>query len=269
MDLGFADATAVVAGGSKGMGRAAAECLAADGCRVAVLGRTQAALDDTVAVLQAAGSPDAVAYRVDLTRDDQVRAAVAAVGERWGRLNVLINAAGPLGATGALEQLDDAAWVRAFDEGTLSAVRCVRAALPWLRQAEWARIVNVAAHSVKRQSPTLIAYTAAKAAMTSMSKNLARTLGPEGILVNTVSPGTIMSAGLRGYLQRVAAQFGIDPDDPRDAHRVIAEQFHHPVDLARAGLPDEVGAVIAFVASRRNGYMTGANINVDGGSDFC
>ena len=78
-----------------------------------------------------------------------------------------------------------------------------------------------------------------------------------------------MSAGLRGYLHRVAERFGIDPDNPRDAHRVIAEEFGHPVDLARAGLPDEVGAVIAFVASRRNSYMTGANINVDGGSDFC
>ena len=269
MDLGLEGAAAVVSGGSKGMGRAAAECLAADGCRVAVLGRTQAALDETVDALRGAGSPDAVGYSVDLTRAEQVDAAFAALGARWGSLNALVNAAGPLGSTGTIEQLDDAAWMRAFEEGTMSAVHCVRGALPLLRKAQWARIVNVAAHSVKRQSASLIAYTAAKAAMTSMSKNLARTLGPEGILVNTVSPGSIMSAGLRGYLQRVAEQFGIDPNDPRDAHRVIAEQFGHPVDLERAGLPDEVGAVIAFVASRRNSYMTGANINVDGGSDFC
>lgn len=269
MDLGLEGAAAVVSGGSKGMGRAAAECLAADRCRVAVLGRGQDALDETVAALRAAGSPDAVGFSVDLTRTDQVDAAFAALGARWGALNILINAAGPLGSTGTVEQLDDDAWVRAFDEGTMSAVRCVRGALPWMRKAEWARIVNVAAHSVKRQSPSLIAYTAAKAAMASMSKNLARTLGAEGILVNTVSPGSIMSAGLRGYLHRVAERFGIDPDNPRDAHRVIAEEFGHPVDLERAGLPDEVGAVIAFVASRRNSYMTGANINVDGGSDFC
>ncbi len=269
MDLGFKGAAAVVSGGSKGMGRAAAECLAADGCRVAILGRTQAALDETVDALRLAGSPDAVGYPVDLTRPEEVEGAFKEIGARWSELNVLVNAAGPMGSTGNIEQLDDAGWVRAFDEGTMSAVRCVRGALPWLRRATWARIVNVAAHSVKRQSPSLIAYTAAKAAMASMSKNLAKTLGPDGILVNTVSPGTIMSAGLRGYLQRVADQFGIDPNDPRDAHRVIAQEFGHPVDLGRAGLPDEVGAVIAFVASRRNNYMTGANINVDGGSDFC
>jgi len=269
MDLGLNGGAAVVAGGTKGMGRSAAECLAGDGCRVAVLGRTQAAIDDAVAALRAAGSPDAVGCRVDLTRDEQVRAVFAELGARWGELNILINAAGPMGSVGGVEQLSDDDWLQAFDMGALAAVRCVRAALPWLRRAAWARIVNVAAHSVKRQSPSLIAYTAAKAAMTSLSKNLARTLGPEGILVNTVSPGTIMSDGLRGYLQRVAARFGIDPSSPVDAHRVIAEEFGHPVDLRRAGLPSEVGAVIAFVASRCNGYMTGANINVDGGSDFC
>lgn len=269
MDLGLNGAAAVVAGGTKGMGRAAAECLAADGCRVAVLGRTQAAVDDTVSALRAAGCPDALGCSVDLTRDAEVRAAFTRVGECWGEINILINAAGPTGATGTIEQLSDDAWIQAFDQGALAAVRCVRAALPWLRKAAWARVVNVAAHSVKRQSPGLAAYTAAKAAMTSVSKNLARTLAPDGILVNTVSPGTVMSEGLRGYLERVAPRFGIDPSDPVDAHRVIEKEFGHPVDLRRAGLPAEVGAVIAFVASRRNSYMTGANINVDGGSDFC
>jgi NAD(P)-dependent dehydrogenase (short-subunit alcohol dehydrogenase family) len=269
MDLGLRDAAAVVSGGSKGMGRAAAECLAADGCRVAVLARGQAALDDTVAALGRAGSPDAVGLSVDLADEAAVRDAFDRIGTRWGALNVLVNAAGPLGSAGRLEQLTDAQWLEAFDIGTLAAVRCVRAALPLLRKAAWARIVNVAAHSVKRQSPPLIAYTAAKAALVSASKNLARTLGPEGILVNTVSPGTVMSAAVVGYLERIAAARGIDPHDPVAAHRVIAEDFGHPVDLGRAGLPEEVGAVIAFLASRRNGYMTGANVNVDGGSDFC
>jgi NAD(P)-dependent dehydrogenase (short-subunit alcohol dehydrogenase family) len=72
-----------------------------------------------------------------------------------------------------------------------------------------------------------------------------------------------------GYLERIAPARGIDPHDPVAAHRVIAEDFGYPVDLGRAGLPDDVGAVLAFLASRRNGYMTGANVDVDGGSDFC
>src|SRR6202022_3260693 len=110
----------------------------------------------------------------DLTDASSVNEAFAQVSQHWGALNVLINAAGPVDVgIGTIEDMDDDEWVDTFDIGTLSAVRCVRAALPLLRAAPWARIVNISAHSTKRQSPGLIAYTAAKAAMTSMSKNLA------------------------------------------------------------------------------------------------
>jgi 3-oxoacyl-[acyl-carrier protein] reductase len=147
-------------------------------------------------------------------------------------------------------------------------VRCTRACLPMLRAAEWGRIVNVAAHSVKRQTPGLVAYTASKAAMTSISKNLSLALAPEEILVNTVSPGTFLSEGLVNFLEGLPAERGVDATDLYDAMRVIAEDFGHPAQMPRAGDPTEIGAVIAFVGSRVNSYMTGANINVDGGSDF-
>ena len=267
MDLGLRGAAAVVSGGSGGMGRAAAECFAADGARVAVLGRTQERLDETVAELERLGSPDAIGLSVDVGSKADVDRAFAELGKRWGAINILVNTVGP-NQVGTIDELSDDTWNAAFDAGTLSAVRCVRAALPWLRKAEWARVVNVSAHSTKRQVPNLIAYTAAKAAMTSMSKNLAKTLAKEGILVNTVSPGTFLSESVRRYLETIAKERGIDPDDPVDAMRVIGADFASPSDLPRAGLPSEIGAVIAFLASRRNSYMTGANVNVDGGSDF-
>jgi NAD(P)-dependent dehydrogenase (short-subunit alcohol dehydrogenase family) len=267
MDLGLRDAAAVVAGGSSGMGRAAAECLAEEGARVAVLGRRQALLDAAVASLRERGSPDALGLVADVGDDASVRRAIDALGARWGQIHALVNTVGP-GDLGEIDALTDEQWARSLDLGVMSAVRCVRAALPWLRKAPWARIVNVSAHSVKRQTPRLIAYTAAKAALTSVSKNLARTLAPEGILVNTVSPGTFLSGGLMGWLERVAEKYGIDPKNPEDANRVIREEFGEPSDLGRVGLPEEVGAVIAFLASRRNSYMTGADVNVDGGSDF-
>jgi NAD(P)-dependent dehydrogenase (short-subunit alcohol dehydrogenase family) len=149
----------------------------------------------------------------------------------------------------------------------MSAVRCTRAALPWLRKAAWGRIVNVSAHSTRRQTPTLIGYTAAKSALTSVSKNLAKTLAPENILVNTVCPGTFLSGGVKSWVEGLAAQRGIEPT-LEGLNRIIEEDFGHPSDLGRAGLPEEIGCVIAFLASRRNSYMTGANVNVDGGSDF-
>jgi NAD(P)-dependent dehydrogenase (short-subunit alcohol dehydrogenase family) len=268
MDLGLADATVVIAGGSKGMGLAAARCFAAEGARVAVLARTPAALDAAVATLRAAGSPDAIGIPTDLGVPAAVDAAFAQVGGRWGALNVLVNAAGPTGAIGPFETLDDAAWRAAFDAGVLGMVRCVRAALPWLRRAAWARIVNVSAHSTKRQAVGLAAYTAAKAAMTSVGKNLSLALAPEGILVNTVSPGTFLSDSLRAYLRGLSPERGIDPDSLVDAMRVVRETFGTPAHLGRAGDPAEIGPVIAFLASRVNSYMTGADVNVDGGSDF-
>lgn len=267
MDLGWRGAAAVVTGGSSGMGRAAAECMADDGACVAVLARGEALLEETAEALRERGSPEALGLAVDVSDAAAVERAFAELGERWGALNALVNTVGP-GDTGTIDTLSDEGWTRSLEFGLMSAVRCTRAALPWLRKAEWARVVNVSAHSTKRQAPTLIGYTAAKAALTSVSKNLARTLAPERILVNTVSPGTFLSGGVKRWLQRMAAERGIDPNDLGDLNRIIAEDFGEPSDLGRAGLPEEIGCVIAFLASRRNSYMTGANVNVDGGSDF-
>ena len=265
MDLGLTNATVVVAGGTTGMGRAAADCFAADGARVAVLARSQDALDDAVAALTALGSPDAVGISTDLLDGASVTAAVEQLGERWGHLNALVNAAGPFAGLKSFETATDEDWLEVVNGVTLSAVRTVRAALPYLRRAEWARIVNVSAMSTKRQSPPLIAYTAAKSALTSVTKNLAQTLAPEGILVNTVSPGTFASESFKDALR---AMGGVDVDDLHDVMRFIGEGFGHHVFLDRAANPSEIGPVIAFAASARNTYMTGANINVDGGSDF-
>lgn len=275
MDLGLGNATVVISGGSKGMGRAAAEAFAAEGAKVGVLARGQEAIDDTLARCRELGAADTLSLPADLTNAPSISAAFQTVADRWGTLNVLVNAAGPgeVGV-GGFDAVDDEEWQATFDIGTLSAVRCVRSALPLLRGAValedgFARIVNVSAHSTKRQSPDLVAYTAAKAALTSVSKNLSQSLAPEGILVNTVSPGSFLSPGMRGYLAGLPPERGVNPDSLEDAMRVIKEDFGHPAHLPRAGDPREIGPVIVFVSSRRNSYMTGANINVDGGSDFC
>jgi NAD(P)-dependent dehydrogenase (short-subunit alcohol dehydrogenase family) len=223
MDLGLTNATAVVVGGGRGMGLAAARCLADDGARVAILARSRVDLDRAAADLTDRGSPDALG--LDLT-DEQ--------------------------------------WRQAFDDGVMGMVRCVRSALPLLRKAAWARIVNFSAHSTQRQSVILPAYTAAKAALTSISKNLSLLLAKDEILVNVVSPGSIASESLVGWAKSV----GVDGGNPYQLMDAIAKHFGHPAHLPRAGLPDEMGSVVAFLASRRNSYMTGANINVDGGSDF-
>jgi NAD(P)-dependent dehydrogenase (short-subunit alcohol dehydrogenase family) len=264
MDLGLKDAAAVVVGGGRGMGFAAARCLAEDGARVAVVGRTKEVLDRAARELTACGSPDAFAVVADTGDADQVQRVFDEVGVRWGgELNALINAVGP-GAVGTFEDLTDDQWRQAFDDGVMGMVHCVRSALPLLRNAEWARIVNFSAHSTQRQTVILPAYTAAKAAVTSISKNLSLSLAKDEIMVNVVSPGSIASEALRGW----AASVGVDGNDLYALMAAVDKHFGHPAHLPRAGAPEEIGPVVAFLASKRNSYMTGANINVDGGSDF-
>lgn len=266
MDLGLGGATAVVTGGSKGMGLAIAECLAAEGASVAVMARNQAALDAAADKLRAAGAPEALAISVDMAFAESIAAAFESVTAAWGALNVLVHTIGP--DAGLFEDLDDADWHRAFDLGTMSAVRSVRAALPMLRAAEWARVVTLSAHSIQRQSPRLVAYTAAKAALSSLTKNLSKSFGPEGILVNCVCPGTIVTASFTETLKDTLAAEGLDSADPHDVMRWVENTFHHPCDVGRAGLPEEIASMTTYLASRRNGYVTGATVNVDGGSDF-
>jgi 3-oxoacyl-[acyl-carrier protein] reductase len=228
MDLGLADATAAVVGSSSGTGLATARCLAEDGARVAVIGRTKATLDNAVTDLTDRGSPDALGLVADIAYTAQVEKVFAELSERSdGQLNVLINTVGP-GAPGLFEDLTDEQWRQSVEDGVLGMVRCVRSALPLLRKAQWARIVNFSAHSTQRQS----------------------------VMLPRPSPG------------RLAKSVGVDGSDPYRLMDAIGKHFGHPAQMPRAGLPDEIGPVVAFLASRRNSYMTGANINVDGGSDF-
>jgi NAD(P)-dependent dehydrogenase (short-subunit alcohol dehydrogenase family) len=266
VDLGLAGATAVVTGGSKGMGLAIAECLGAEGASVAIMARGQTALDTAVGRVKAAGATEVVPVSVDMSDAASIDAGFSAVARHWDRLNILIHTVGP--NEGTFDQLEDADWQETFDLGTMSAVRSIRAALPMLRAAEWARIVTLSAHSIQRQSPRLIAYTASKAALSSLTKNLAKSLGPEGILVNCVCPGTIVTASFTENLKDTLAAENFDSADPNDVMRWVEKNFGHPCDLGRAGLPEEIASATTYLASKRNGYVTGATVNVDGGSDF-
>jgi NAD(P)-dependent dehydrogenase (short-subunit alcohol dehydrogenase family) len=230
------------------------------------MARNRAALDAAVDALRQAGAPDAVGISVDMADPASITAGFAAVSERWGQLNSLVHTIGP--GDGYFEQMDDADWDAAFALGTMSGVRSIRAALPVLRAADWARIVTLSAHSIQRQNPRIVAYTAAKAALSSVTKNLSKSLAKDGILVNCVCPGTIVTASFTENLKDILAADGLDATDPHDVMTWIDTNFHQPCDLGRAGLPEEVASITTYLVSQRNGYVTGATVNVDGGSDF-
>jgi len=266
MDLGLTGSTAVVTGGSKGMGLAIATTFAEEGAKVAVMARGAEALDEAVAILRDAGAPDAVGISVDMSDAASIAEGFDTVAQRWGQLNSLVHTIGP--GDGYFEDMDDAQWEETFALGTMSGVRSIRAALPMLRTAEWGRIVTLSAHSIQRQNPRIVAYTASKAALSSITKNLSKSLAKDGILVNCVCPGTIVTASFTEVLKDILAADGLDATDPTDVMTWIDNNFHQPCDLGRAGLPEEIASITVYLASRRNGYVTGATVNVDGGSDF-
>jgi 3-oxoacyl-[acyl-carrier protein] reductase len=258
-----ADAVSVIGGGSSGIGLAVAERLARGGGRIAILGRDPERLELAKKAAERAGAGAVLHLRADVTKDDEVAAAFDEIDAAWGQVHVLVNAVGPSGA-GRFEDLSDEGWRRVFDQGVLTAVRCIRHALPLLRRAEWGRIVNITAVSVQHQSTGLIGYTASKAALASITKNLARSLAPDGILVNAVAPGPVLT----GPIQAAVRSAHGDPNDRHDAYRIMSERYGSGVDLGRVADPAEVAEVVAFCASEANTYMTGTHLNVDGGSDF-
>jgi NAD(P)-dependent dehydrogenase (short-subunit alcohol dehydrogenase family) len=266
MDLGLRGRATVVAGGTRGIGRATAELLAAEGARVAVLARTPGHLREAEEELLAAGAEDAIGLECDLLDTGEVEAAFTFLDERWGECHVLVNTVGPA-HVGGLDDLTDAAWLDEFDLGVLTMIRTTRAALPLLRQATFARVVNVAASSIRHQSAGLIGFTAAKAAMASASKNLSRALAPEGIIVNTVAPGTVMSPTLAAYL--VGTDLEGLPEGPLEAaYEAIARDYGASNDIGRVGLPEEVAAMVLFLCSELCSFVVGATVPVDGGTDF-
>jgi 3-oxoacyl-[acyl-carrier protein] reductase len=268
MELGLAGATACITGGTRGMGRATAERLALEEARVAVIGRDRDALDETLDALRACGGPDPVALAADITDPAAVTTAFEALETRWGSLNVLVNAAGPATQRVRWSEIPDDDWTGAFTLGTLGPIRCMRAALPLLRAASWARIVNIGAMSTRVPGPHRAAYTASKAALAQVTKQVSIDLAPEQILVNTVSPGAVFTDQLRDKLSREDASVSVDVTDDTALMDWLSRRSGFASQTGRVGRPEQVADLIAFLVSPRNAYVTGADVNIDGGSAF-
>jgi len=263
MDLGLKGRATCVAGGTRGIGLAIAETLAEEGARVAVMARSERMLRETEEHLLSLGAEDAIGLQCDLLDTGEVEAAFQFLDERWGELHALVNAVGPE-HNGTIDDLSDGEWLDSFDVGVLTMVRSVRAALPLIRKASFGRIVNIAAATVRNPSPALIAWTAAKAAAESVSKTLARQLASEGILVNTVAPGAVMTRFVEDQI--ADADNDILPEGPLEAaYAVMAKDLGLRNDIGRIGLPDEIANVVVFLCSEQSTFMLGATIPVDGG----
>lgn len=263
MDLRVRDKAFVVVGGTAGMGFAAARQLAEDGATLAVVGRTRERADAAVAALEAAGAPKAFAVTADVQRPGEAEAAVTAAAERLGRLDGIAVTTGLLGHEPI--EVGDERWAEFFADVLLGTVRSVQAALPFLRQAG-GTVVTTAAYSMRSPEIARLPYASLKAAVATFTKGIAKAYGPDGVRANCIAPGAIETGSLARMRQLIAEQRGIPPEGALE--QVMVEEWHLDVALRRPGRPEEVGDLIAFLLSPRAGYLTGALVNIDGGTNF-
>jgi 3-oxoacyl-[acyl-carrier protein] reductase len=257
MDLGIKGKTALVVAASKGMGKASALGLAAEGARVVMCARGEAALKDAAAEVKQRTGADVLALPADASRAADISRVVAEANRAFGGVDILVaNVGGP--PPGPFEQMTDEQWKAAFEQVHLSTVRFIREVLPHMKQARWGRILAIQSSSVKQPVDGLVLSNGIRPGIAGLFKTLAGDLAPHGITVNLVLPGRIMTDRFREHQTDRAKRAGISLEKQMELSST-------DIPMGRIGTPDEFAAMVVFLASARASYVTGTAVQVDGG----
>ena len=253
MDLGLKGKVALVTAASKGMGRACAMAFGAEGAKVAMCARTESDLRAAADEVKAKTGAEVFALPADVTRPADVTTLVARVADTLGSVDILVaNCGGP--PRGYFEEMSDEQWQGAFEVSLLSTVRLIRAVLPGMKAKKSGSILTIQSVSVKQPLNDLMLSNAIRPGVAGMMKTLANQLGKDGIRVNTVCPGRIMTDRFMGGLKASGL-----------TREQYLERASMEIPLARVGTPEEFAGVIVFLASERASYVTGVALQVDGG----
>jgi 3-oxoacyl-[acyl-carrier protein] reductase len=255
MDLGLVDRVAIVTGSSRGIGKACAESLLKEGATVVLTGLDEARLAATAKELGKLGK--VLAQKADLTKDAEVSALVRRAIDRFGRLDILINSAATV-IPSDFFAISEEQWTRIFEEKLNGYARTLRHAVPLMRARKWGRIVNVSGVAARQPHAPTVTVGLNNAAVLNLTKALAAPLAKDGITVNAVIPHIIdtdRQAETMAEWSRITGQSEADVRKERVAK----------IPLGRMGRPAEVADAIAFLASERASFITGAALHVDGG----
>jgi 3-oxoacyl-[acyl-carrier protein] reductase len=258
MDLGLRGRTAVIAAASQGLGKGVACALAAEGANVVMFARRQTAIEAAADEARATGGGGtAVGLVADVTRLPDLEKVVQTATDQFGSVDILFNnAGGP--KPGVFDTLTDDDWLAAVDLNLMSAIRLTRLCLPSMRAKKWGRIITSTSSSVKQPLPNLMLSNAVRSATTAWSKTLSDQVAADGITVNTLAPGRIMTERIRQIDEDLAKRMGRPIEEVERASLAM-------IPMGRYGEAAEFGAAAAFLASEQAAYITGVTLLVDGG----
>jgi 3-oxoacyl-[acyl-carrier protein] reductase len=257
MDLGLRGKVALIAAASRGLGRAIAEELGAEGASLVMCARGKEALTEASEAVRAASGVDVLSVPADVSRPDDVTRLVRSAIARFGRIDILVtNAGGP--PSGNFESLGPEKWDEAVRLTLLSTVNLCREALPGMRQRKWGRIINVTSITVKQPVDGLMLSNSLRAGVTGFARTLANEVAADGITVNNILPGYTQTQRIESLAKAAAEREGISIDES-------LKKWTAEIPMRRLGEPREFAALAAFLASERASYITGTSIQVDGG----
>jgi 3-oxoacyl-[acyl-carrier protein] reductase len=256
MDLGLKGKVAIVAAASKGLGRACAAELAAEGARVVMCARGEEALAEARNAIAAAGG-EAVAITADVASAADIARVIALANDEYGPVDILVtNGGGP--QPGPFDEHGEEAWHEGVESTLMSVVRFVRGVLPGMKERGWGRIINITSIAVKQPVDGLILSNSIRAAVTGFGRTLANEVGGHGITVNNVMPGFTWTDRVEELAEKQSAASGKSRDE-------IVAGWEASIPVGRLGEPNELGALVAFLASERAAYINAQSIPVDGG----
>ena len=257
MDLMLKGKAAIVGGASKGLGRACAQVLAEEGASVAICSRSRPEIEQAAREICDATGAEVLAFAGDLDHQETIRELVAAAAARFGRVDILVNNSGgpPLAYA---QQATEEQWATAVQRSLFYFARMAREALPQLKRAGAGRIINILASTVYQPIPNLALSGATRMGVVAWAKSLADEVGRDGVLVNNVCPGSILSERMLSNVTARAQEKGIPLEE------ALAERAAETA-IGRIGEPRELAYLVAFLASARSSYITGTTMLVDGG----